>query len=233
MMAEINFAKIEQNINGIRKRIEAFPGCRLMAVIKNRSNEEISFAVNECGIDYTGENHAQEFLVHLPCLEGVKTDFIGTLQSNKVKYLIGKINMIESVGTLSAVKEIAKQNLKSNTQSKILVEVNTGKEEQKSGVLPENLGEFLETVSEIDSIDIAGLMTVSPVTDDTNVRKSYFSLLRKLRDENTKYFRGFEDHPLLSMGMSDSYMEALEEGSDIIRIGTGIFGPRNYGTTNV
>ena len=231
-MSDINHSVIEKNISEFRKRMESFPDSKLMAVIKNRSNEEIQFAIS-CGIDYMGENHAQEFLAHLPCLDNVKTDFIGTLQSNKVKYLVGKINIIESVSTLSAVKEIAKLSIKNNTKSKILIEVNTGKEEQKSGVLPEDLSEFLGIVSAEDSIDVLGLMAVAPVTYNSVEKRKYFALLRKLRDENISSFRGYEDHPLLSMGMTDSYMEALEEGSDIIRIGTGIFGPRNHTTTHV
>ena len=227
-MAEFDFRTIEKNITDIRNRIEQYSSSKLMAVIKNRSNEEVEFAVNECGIDYTGENHAQEYLAHLPSLTGVKTDFIGTLQSNKVKYLVGKINVIESVSTLSAVKEISRLSRKNNITTKIMVEVNTGKEEQKSGVMPEELSEFLDLISQEETIETIGLMTVSPVTDSPVERKKYFSLLRRLRDENKGKFKGFEDHPLLSMGMSDSYMEALEEGSDIIRIGTGIFGPRHY-----
>ncbi|MCR5457932.1 MAG: YggS family pyridoxal phosphate-dependent enzyme [Clostridiales bacterium] len=227
-----NFALIEKNIENIKKQLALFPDAKLMAVIKNRSNDEVMFA-KSCGIDCMGENHAQEFLSHLPCLDGVKTDFIGTLQSNKVKYLVGKINIIESVSSASAVKEIARLSQKNNVQSKILIEVNTGKEEQKSGVLPENLSEFLGIVSEEKMIDVLGLMAVAPVTANSDEKRKYFALLRKLRDENISSFRGYDDHPLLSMGMTDSYMEALEEGSDIIRIGTGIFGPRNYATTHV
>jgi len=231
-MSDINYSLIEKNICDFRKRMEAFPDSKLMAVIKNRSDEEVKFAIS-CGIDYMGENHAQEFLAHLPCLVNVKTDYIGTLQSNKVKYLIGKINIIESVSTMSAVKEIERLGKKNNTRTKILIEVNTGKEEQKSGIMPEDLSEFLAVVSEEETIDVLGLMAVAPVTSSSGEKRKYFALLRQLRDENISCFRGYEDHPLLSMGMTDSYMEALEEGSDIIRIGTGIFGPRNYDTTHV
>lgn len=232
-MENINYSAIENNIIQIRKRMENYPNSQLMAVIKMRSLEEISFAINECGIDYVGENHAQEFLNHLERLDNVKTDFIGTLQSNKVKYLVGKINILESVSTMSAVKEISKHSKKLDLISKIMVEVNIGKEPQKSGVMPDELSAFLDSTCKESNIEIVGLMTVPPVTDDSKKRREYFSALRQLRDDNLSYFKGYINHPLLSMGMSDSYAEALDEGADIVRIGTGIFGPRKYTTTIV
>lgn len=232
-MENINYSAIENNIIQIRKRMENYPNSQLMAVIKMRSLEEISFAINECGIDYVGENHAQEFINHLECLDNVKTDFIGTLQSNKVKHLVGKINILESVSTMSAVKEISKHSKKLDLISKIMVEVNIGKEPQKSGVMPDELSAFLDSTCKESNIEIVGLMTVPPVTDDSKKRSEYFSALRQLRDDNLSYFKGYINHPLLSMGMSDSYAEALDEGADIVRIGTGIFGPRKYTTTIV
>lgn len=214
---------IKKRTDAIRAEMKKYPGAALMAVVKTRSAEEIEYATGVCGVTLAGENRVQEFLAHEEHYGNAKVHFIGTLQKNKVKYLIGKIDMIESVDSVGLAEEISKRSVAAGTVTEIMIEVNTGREPQKSGVMPEELGDLLDTVTGLEGIRLRGLMTVSPVTDDADARRGYFAMLRRLRDENVKYFAG---RGLLSMGMSDSYREALEEGADIVRIGTGIFGPR-------
>lgn len=219
-----DFDKIKTNIEKLRGDMGAYPKARLCAVIKNRTPEEIRYAIDSCGVTLVGENRVQEFLSHEPYLSGTEVHFIGTLQKNKVKYLVGKVSMIESVDSVSLAKEIASRSGKVGVVTDILCEVNTGREPQKGGFLPEELSEALEEISKMKNLRLRGLMAVTLVTDSSDEKRGYFALLARLKSENEKYFSG---DAILSMGMTGSYREALSEGADIIRIGTGIFGERN------
>lgn len=219
-----DFDKIKTNIEKLRGDMGAYPKARLCAVIKNRTPEEIRYAIDSCGVTLVGENRVQEFLSHEPYLSGTEVHFIGTLQKNKVKYLVCKVSMIESVDSVSLAKEIASRSGKVGVVTDILCEVNTGREPQKGGFLPEELSEALEEISKMKNLRLRGLMAVTPVTDSSDEKRGYFALLARLKSENEKYFSG---DAILSMGMTGSYREALSEGADIIRIGTGIFGERN------
>lgn len=214
--------EISENIKKLRYEMKNYPETRLMGVVKTRTGDEIKYAVEKCGLDLIGENKVQEFLLHEPYFGGAEVHFIGTLQKNKVKYLIGKVKMIESVDSVSLAEEISRRSEKAGIRTEILIEVNIGCEPQKSGVLPEKLPELLSDISKLCGIVPRGLMTVAPRSESAEERRKYFGELRKLKEENEAFFIS----PILSMGMSDSYREALEEGADIIRIGTGIFGER-------
>ncbi len=218
-----DFDKIKTNIEKLRGDMGAYPKARLCAVIKNRTPEEIRYAIDSCGVTLVGENRVQEFLSHEPYLSGTEVHFIGTLQKNKVKYLVGKVSMIESVDSVSLAKEIASRSGKIGVVTDVLCEVNTGREPQKGGFLPEELSAALEEISKMKNLRLRGLMAVTPVTDNSDEKRGYFALLARLKSENEKYFSG---DAILSMGMTGSYREALSEGADIIRIGTGIFGER-------
>lgn len=218
-----DFDKIKTNIEKLRGDMGAYPKARLCAVIKNRTPEEIRYAIDSCGVTLVGENRVQEFLSHEPYLSGTEVHFIGTLQKNKVKYLVGKVSMIESVDSVSLAKEIASRSGKVGVVTDVLCEVNTGREPQKGGFLPEELSAALEEISKMKNLRLRGLMAVTPVTDSSDEKRGYFALLARLKSENEKYFSG---DAILSMGMTRSYREALSEGADIIRIGTGIFGER-------
>lgn len=218
-----DFDKIKTNIEKLRGDMGAYPKARLCAVIKNRTPEEIRYAIDSCGVTLVGENRVQEFLSHEPYLSGMDVHFIGTLQKNKVKYLVGKVSMIESVDSVSLAEEIASRSGKVGVVTDILCEVNTGREPQKGGFLPEELSAALEEISKMKNLRLRGLMAVTPVTDSSDEKRGYFALLARLKSENEKYFSG---DAILSMGMTGSYHEALSEGADIIRIGTGIFGER-------
>lgn len=214
--------KIAENIKKLRDDMKDYPRARLMGVVKTRTGDEIKYAVKKCGLDLLGENRVQEFLLHEPYFDGAEVHFIGTLQKNKVKYLIGKVKMIESVDSLPLAEEISRRSIKAGIKTEILIEVNTGCEPQKSGVMPDELPELLAEISGLDGVVLRGLMTVAPRCDSDDERRGYFRYLRQLKDKNAEYFIS----PILSMGMTESYREALAEGADIIRIGTGIFGER-------
>ena len=227
----LSFHEIESNILNIKKEMESYPSSKLMAVIKTRTNEELAPVINVNLIDYVGENHAQEFLYHQNVISNIKTDFIGKLQTNKIKYIIGKVNLIQSLDSIHLADELNKKSEKLGIITNTLIEVNIAEEESKSGIMPEEFELLLEHVSSLKSIRVCGLMTISENTNDSKTMIKYFSSLRKMRDKYYPHFQGYENHPILSMGMTNSYKEALSEGSDIIRIGTGIFGERKY--TNV
>ena len=214
--------KISENIARFRDEMKEYPDARLMAVVKTRTGEEIEYAVKECGIDLIGENRVQELLSHEAYFCGADVHFIGSLQKNKVKYLIGKVKMIESVDSVGLAEEISRRSVKAGIKTEILVEVNIGREPQKSGVMPEDVSELLKRASTLDGVVLRGLMTVAPKCERSDEKRGYFAALRKIRDDNIGYFVS----PILSMGMTESYKEALEEGADIVRIGTGIFGKR-------
>ena len=216
------FGLIADNIEKIRREMDAYPAARLMAVIKTRTQEEIQFTIRECGLTLVGENRVQEMTAHGSALDGAEVHFIGTLQKNKVKYLTGKVSAAESVDSFELAAEISRRSAAAGIVTDVLFEVNTGRETQKSGVFPEDLPRLIYDCASLPAIRARGLMTVAPICDSGAERRKYFALLRKLKDENSSYFVS----PILSMGMSDSYREALDEGADIVRIGTGIFGKR-------
>lgn len=204
----------------------------IMAVTKNQPVELINYAINELGISLIGENRVQELLekydkLVLPSDRHVRIHLIGTLQTNKVKYIIDKVDMIESLDSLKLANEINKRAAASGRIMEVLVEVNIGREAQKGGVLPEELEEFLLNISPLESIKVRGLMTVAPKTDK---KEEIFEYFRK----TYQYFIDISQKNIhnicmdtLSMGMSSSYKEAVNAGSTRIRLGTTLFGERN------
>lgn len=203
-------------------------GAVLCAVIKTRSDEEVDFAVRECGVRVVGENRVQELLAHYPTLVAAGADihFIGHLQKNKVKYIVGKVSTIESLDSTSLAEEIEKQAAKIGRTVDALIEINIGREEQKSGIMPEELGAFLDELARFEHINVRGLMTVAPKCENVSDYGKYFAATKALLDEVFKSKRPDVKNPVLSMGMSESYRTALEHGSTEIRLGTAIFGKR-------
>lgn len=222
-----SFPTIQTNIEKIRAEAAAFPNARLMAVVKTRTPEEIRYAVEECKISLLGENRVQELLSHYESESGAEIHFIGTLQKNKVKYIIDKVSMIESLDSEGLAAEIDRQAAKRGIRMPVLIEVNIGREASKSGLAPEELPLFCDALKKYRSLLPSGLMTIAPVCPSAAEYGVYFSEMNRLR--NTVFAEKFPSvkSPLLSMGMSGSYLPALENGADIIRIGEGIFGKRN------
>ena len=227
-MTEAKQAEIRENIARIRGDMSAYPNAKLMAVIKTRTAEEINFAIRECGVSLVGENRVQEFLSRYEEIDKTaEVHFIGTLQTNKVKYIIDKVDMIESLDNEGLADEIQKRAAKIGKIMPVLIEVNIGREEAKSGIFPEKLEEFCAKLLQCPNISVKGMMTIAPICEDKNEYHRYFSEMNLLKDRIFPKYFPLVEKPVLSMGMSGSFFQALENGSDIIRVGEGIFGKRN------
>ena len=202
---------------------------RLMAVTKTVESVYIN-KVLDLGADLIGENRVQEFLgkkdeLHL---NGVEKHLIGHSQTNKVKQIVGEVDMIESVDSVHLAKEISKVSAKKGITTNILLEVNVGKEESKSGIYLEGLNELVSEVAEMDNIKIKGLMTIPPICDsEAEVSKYFESMYQTFIDIKNKKIDNV-DMDILSMGMSHDYEAAVKNGSNIVRVGSAIFGARKY-----
>lgn len=201
----------------------------LMAVTKTVDVDEVLEAIN-CGITDIGENKPQELARKYEVIGNkVKWHLIGSLQTNKVKYIIDKVDMIHSLDREALCEEIQKRAEKINKVIDCLVQVNISKEETKHGIYKEDVVDFISMVSKkYKNIRIKGLMTMAPFTDDKDVVIEVFKDLKNISEEIKEL--GFIDVSMeqLSMGMSHDYKIAIKEGATIIRVGTSIFGPRNY-----
>ena len=232
-MTETKKAEIRENIRKLREAMSAYPHAELMAVIKTRTAEEINFAIRECGITLVGENRVQELLSHYEEIDhSAKLHFIGTLQKNKVKYIIDKIDMIESLDSEGLAAEIQRRAEKIGKIIPALIEVNIGREEAKSGIFPEALEKFCMTLCNHPNISVQGLMTIAPICENKDDYHRYFSEMNRLKNELFPKYFPHVTAPVLSMGMSGSFVQALENGSDMIRVGEGIFGKRNMSQKN-
>ncbi|HHV72695.1 MAG TPA: YggS family pyridoxal phosphate-dependent enzyme [Clostridia bacterium] len=222
---------IKDNIKRIRQRIEqaALRSGRnpaeveLVAVTKNVPVERIELALKE-GITIVGENRVQEALKKQPFLpDNVKWHLIGHLQRNKVKKVIGKFDLIHSLDSYPLALEINKQAIKLGQTVDVLIQVNVAGEESKFGISPEKLTDFILQLAELPALKIKGLMTIAPYTQNPETVRPVFRKLRELREEIAAQGIPIE---YLSMGMTNDFEVAIEEGANLVRIGTGIFGER-------
>ena len=224
-----NYKRVKDNIAEAAIKAGRRPeDVRLMCVTKTVESEYIN-PVLDCGADLIGENRVQEFLgkkdsLHL---DGVEKHLIGHLQTNKVKQIVGEVDMIQSVDSIKLAKEISRVSKNKGITSDVLVEVNIGLEESKSGTTLDELNELISEISELECIRVKGLMTIPPICDENEVKK-YFSLMYKtfidLKAKNSDNI----SMEILSMGMSGDYEAAVAEGSNIVRVGSAIFGARKY-----
>lgn len=195
---------------------------RLMAVTKTVPYERVNYAVSE-GVTLLGENRVQEYLSKKDFYDkNAEVNFIGHLQSNKIKYIIDSVTMIHSVDSFRLAAEIDKQAEKIHKCMDVLIEVNVGREDSKSGVFPEMLEELVYEAAQLKNIKIRGLMTIPPIFD---AEKSFEKMQRLFNDLQQKRI-GNTQIDTLSMGMSSDYALAVKYGSNIVRIGSGIFGTR-------
>lgn len=201
----------------------------VLAATKTVPHELISFAT-EHGIRLIGENKAQELNEKYPYyqLPAQNIHFIGHLQTNKVSSVVGKVGMIQSVDSIRLAKEIAKRSVALGIVTDILVEVNVGYEENKSGILPEQIISFLEEISLLEGISVKGLMTIPPITETPDKSRRFFSIISALAVDIRKKSIHNVSMDYLSMGMSADYYEAILEGANMIRIGSLLFGKRIY-----
>ena len=215
-MLKDNIERVKQRIAAACAKVGAEPDkIIIICVTKSRAVEQILEAVN-LGYKNIGENRVQEALEKYKQISGAKWHMIGHLQSNKVKEAVKIFDLIHSVDSLNLAKEINKQAIKINKIQDIFLEVKTSTEVTKFGFDPDEVGNVSDEINRLSNIKVKGLMTIAPLVDNMQEARPYFSKLRQLRDKlNPDWF--------LSMGMSDDFEVAIEEGANIIRLGRAIF----------
>lgn len=200
----------------------------LVAVSKTYPTADIEKAISLGCMDF-GENRVQELMSKMEVIEvPVNWHLIGSLQTNKVKYVVGKTKLIHSVDSMKLAQEIQRQSLKKNVITSILVEVNVAEEESKHGILVEEVMDFVKQLSELSHIKVEGLMTVAPYVSNPEQNRPIFKKLCDLSVDIQKQKFNNISISILSMGMSNDYEVAIEEGATLVRIGTAIFGDRDY-----
>jgi PLP dependent protein len=199
----------------------------LVTVSKTQAYNRL-LEVQSFGLNTFGENKVQELLEKHPLISNATWHFIGHLQKNKVKYIVDKVDLIHSVDSIELAKEIDKRAGIIGKKMPILIQINIGKEVSKSGIFEDEVPRFLSEVSLFDNLLINGFMTVPPINNDVLLTRSYFKKMKKIfttaKDLNYNNF----NIKYLSMGMTDDFEIAIEEGANIVRIGSGIFGKRVY-----
>ena len=211
----------------VKTLLEELPdGVELVGAAKGRTAREIGEAI-DAGLKIVGENYIQDtMLVQKSVNEDVEWHFIGHLQRNKVKKAVGIFDMIESLDSLRLAEEVDKRCGEIGKVMPVLVEVNSGREEQKFGVLPEDVEELVREVSSLPNVKIMGLMTMGPRFGNPEDSRPYFIKTREIFEKIKRLDLPKVEMRYLSMGMTNSYRVALEEGANIVRIGTKVFGER-------
>ena len=196
----------------------------LVAATKTRTAEEINEAI-AAGITDIGENRVQEFTEKYDLVQGGRRHFIGHLQTNKVKYLIGKTDLIQSLDREELAEELQKRAEKAGWTAECLVEINAGSELSKSGFFPEQAAEAVQKLAAYPNIRLRGLMAMLPICENTQHLRSLCLSIREIYDTIKKERKAFD---VLSMGMSGDWRLCVECGSNIVRLGTALFGERHY-----
>lgn len=227
---------ISQNLEEIKEKIKKAAeksgrtekDITLLGVTKTIDIDRINMLI-DLGISQLGENRVQELMSKYEAIgENAEWHLIGTLQTNKVKYIIDKVKLIHSVDSIKLLEEINKRAMQHNIKMGVLIEINVGNEETKGGILFEEVDDFMEKASKFDNIIIKGFMAVAPFVENPEENRKYFNKMNKLFIDNSKKMHHNISMEYLSMGMTNDYEVAIEEGANIVRIGTGIFGKRDY-----
>lgn len=218
---------IEQNTKKLLDEIPEFnpfgEKVTLVAAVKTQTPEDINRAIC-AGITHIGDNHVQEFRDKFSFIEGnPQRHFIGRLQTNKIKYLLGKVDLYHSVDRMNLAEELSKKSAAAGIVSNILIEINIGEEESKGGFSYEEAKSAFKKIKAMPYLKIQGLMAMLPDTDDEEKLHYLAKKMRKLYNE----LKSSENIKFLSMGMSGDWKICIEEGSNMIRLGTAIFGRRN------
>ena len=225
MSIKENLLEIKDKISKAEEKAERKPGSvKLMAVSKFHSLEEVQEAV-KCGKLLFGENRVQEFVSKKDSYDkSAQVHFIGHLQTNKVKYIIQDVSMIQSVDSVKLAEQIDRSAFSHEKIMDVLVEVNVGEEATKSGVSYDKCSELIHEISQLENIRVKGLMAIPPVGCDEGVFEKMHELYLKIGEMNIKGV----SMQTLSMGMSGDYELAIKHGSNLVRIGTKLFGARKY-----
>ena len=224
-----NIKQVEENIIKSCEKVGRDPKeVTLIAVSKTKPYTAIEEALPSGVLDY-GENKVQELTEKYEILpKDIRWHMIGHLQRNKVKYLVGKVELIHSVDSLRLANQIETEFAKKNEIASILIEVNMANEESKFGITSETTEQLVREISKLEHVRIKGLMTIAPYTDNPETNREYFRNMKKLSVDITEKNIDNVSMNVLSMGMTGDYQVAVEEGATMVRVGTGIFGERNY-----
>lgn len=229
----MDLSYLDRNIEKIRKNIEMACAASgrskddvvLLAATKYANAEQINYIHKHLGVHHIGENRVQHLLEHWEGIdkEGLNIHFIGSLQTNKVKYVIDKVCLIHSLDSEKLASEIDKQAKKHGLTMDVLVEINSGMEESKGGIMPGDVLEFCLSLEKYENVNVRGFMTMAPKGCTVEQYREYFTKTRKDCEGIWYTQMGKEEAPIFSMGMSDSYGVAIESGSTVIRLGNIIF----------
>lgn len=228
-MIQKQLQEVRKNITEAARRVHRNPKeITLIAVSKTYPVEAIGEAMSAGCKDF-GENHVQELTAKIEAIpEGVNWHLIGHLQTNKVKYIIGKTALIHSLDRMNLAEEIEKQSAKHGLVTKVLLEVNVANEASKHGFKVEEVMDAIQKISQMKHIKVEGLMTVAPFVENPEENRTIFRKLYGLSVDIQKQKFDNISASILSMGMSNDYQVAIEEGATMVRVGTAIFGNRDY-----
>ena len=229
MSLEERIAQARANIARAATEAGRDPGeITLAAATKVQTSETIRAAI-AAGITVCGENRVQELTAHLEdyAYDGARVHFIGHLQTNKVRFVVGRVDLIESVDSPRLLEAVQRQAEKLNLVQDILLEVNIGREESKGGCLPEDLPALARQAAALSHVRLRGLMAIPPAAAAPGDNRRFFAATRQLFvDIRSQIGDNDTDIDCLSMGMSDDYEDAVREGATLVRLGTALFGPR-------
>lgn len=229
----MDYTYLDENVRKIKDKIAAAATAAgrnaeeitLLSAIKSADAEEINYIHRTLGISDVGENRVQQLLERWDKLdrEGLRMHFIGSLQTNKVKYIIDKVYLIHSLDSEKLAAEIDKQAKKHGITARVLAEINSGNEENKGGISPEDAAEFCLSLGKYENIELCGFMTMAPRCER---KEDYYGYFNKTRELGTKIWKTVlhrKDVPIFSMGMSESYEEAIACGATVVRVGRSMF----------
>ena len=229
MSLEENIARVKANMARAALEAGRDPAeITLVAATKVQTSDTIRAAI-AAGITICGENRVQELTAHLDdyAYDGAKIHFIGHLQTNKVRFVVGRVDLIESVDSPRLLEAIERQAEKLNLVQDVLLEVNIGREESKGGCLPEDLPTLARQAMDLPHVRLRGLMAIPPVAAEPGANRRFFAATRQLYvDIRRQIGDNDTDIDCLSMGMSGDYEDAIREGATLVRVGTALFGPR-------
>lgn len=228
---------LSERFKTVREKINIASGGRevtLLAATKTVSAETVNLAIKEEGLRYIGENKVQELVEKYPNIdrEGVEIHFIGGLQTNKVRQIIDKVDMIQSLDSIRLAREIDKRVAAIGKVMRVLVEINIGREPEKGGIMPEEAESFIREAARLPNIKIEGLMTMAPAKITEVEYERYFTEVKEIYEKMKALNIEGTDMKILSMGMSESYEAAARCGANLVRVGSALFGKRIYQQDN-
>ncbi|MBP1533373.1 MAG: YggS family pyridoxal phosphate-dependent enzyme [Ruminococcus sp.] len=220
-----NYKRICYNVENAKAKYRSSDeNIQIMAVTKTVAPEKINFAISQ-GITLLGENRVQEYLSKKDQYDKTaQVHMIGRLQTNKVKYIINEVSMIQSVDSIKLAKEINRLAVKNDRTMDVLIEINIGDEASKSGIAASGLDELIDEVAQLENVRIKGLMAIPPIGCGEDVFDKMHSIFLRVKERSVPGV----SMDILSMGMSGDYELAIKHGSGLVRIGTALFGARNY-----